>query len=274
MTTMKTLLKSTFTTLIVCATLFSFAQDDKVVEAMMTSPDMTVSSRDVKIKKDIYSALSMKMSAESGDVEKAAKKYFADKYNADFSKNKDFMQAENVLMTDIANETGTLMTRVVDENGLSRLDVIVMLKGSAVNQTEHPVAYTNLTNVMKGFARTFYLDQYSEILDDQRKELSSEEKTLEKSIKAGEKLTKSINSNQSDIQKAESDIVKTEQAIRDAQAKLEQLKADIDNRKNEIEKLQGEVEKNKKEIADQQKKVDEKKAKVDKIQSASDSVRN
>lgn len=268
------LLRTTLLTALTFCMLASFAQDEKVVEAMMTSPDMTVAQRDVKVKKEPATALSMKMSAPANDVEKAVEKYFEDKYKADFKKEKDFMTANDVLMSDVANETAVLMTRVEDENGLSRLDVIVMLQGKVMNKTDHPVAYANMQNVMKSFARTFYLDQYAKVLEDQRKELSSEEKDLEKTIKSGEKLMKSIAGNESDIQKAESDIVKTEQEIRDAQAKLEQLKADIDNRKNEIEKLKQEVEKNKSETADQQKVVDQKKEKVNKIQSASDVIRN
>ena len=239
----------------------------------MTSPDMSISQRDVKVKKEPTAALSMKINAPSKDVEKAAEKYFKDKYKADFKKEKDFMVASNVLMSDVANENAVLMTRVEDESGLSRLDIIVMLQGKALNEREHPVAFANMKNVMKSFARAFYLEEYSEVLDNQRKELSSEEKTLEKSIKAGDKLSKSISGNESDIKKAENDIAKTEQDIRDAQAKLEQLKADIDNHKNEIEELKKEVDKNKNATAEQQKVVDKKKEKVNKIQAASDAVR-
>jgi hypothetical protein len=253
--------------------LVSFAQEQKVVEAMMAAPNMSVVQHHVKIKKESRSALMMNMSAPAGDVEKAIKKFFEDKYDADFKKEKEFLVASNLRMSDVASESVVLMTRVIGHQELSKLEVIVMLQGQSIHEKDHPVAFANVKSVMTSFAKEFYADQYADVLDDQHKELSSEEKTLEKSIKAGEKLVKSINGNESDIQKAENDIVKTEQAIRDAQAKLEQLKADIDNHKNEIEQLKQDVDKNKSATDEQQKVVNEKKEKVNKIQAASDVIR-
>jgi len=244
-----------------------------VVEAMMAAPNMSIVQHHVKIKKESRSALMMNMSAPAGDVEIAVKKFFEDKYDADFKKEKDFLVANNLLMSDVASEPAVLMTRIIGHQELSKLEVIVMLQGQPIHEKDHPVAFANVKSVMTSFAKEFYADQYADVLDDQRKDLSSEEKTLEKSIKAGEKLMKLISGNESDILKAESDIVKTEQAILDAQAKIEQLRADIEDHKNEIEQLKQDVDKNKSETDEQQKVVEEKKEKVNKIQGASNIIR-
>lgn len=254
-------------------TLTAFSQEDKIVEALAQKPSMTVTSNDVSFKKESVNAYTAYVKATPDRLEKSWKKYMEDNHSVEMKKSKGALAAEETKIISITPDVVYLYTMIKEDEEGARMDVMLRMGGKYVNDSAFPAEGAKLKSILNKFLHDFYVEEYAEVLDDQRKEQDKLTKAHEKLIKEGEKLVKNEEGKVSDIAKAEENIVKTEKLIADSQVKIEQLKADIENYKKEIEQLKKDQEDNKKAQTTAKEKVDEKAKKIDRLKQNADAIR-
>lgn len=226
------------------------AQDERA-EAMTELPELNPETRELKWKKMKHEAHTLFLYAEDKDVEKAAKKFFEDKYDADFSNEKGMNAAVGIVMSDVNSETATLAFDVESEKDGSRLCVIVDLGGRSLNHRDHPQASASLDRLLTAFGRRFYKEAYAEVVKEQEDVLDDAEKAMGKLVKEGENLA-------DDQQDASENIEKKKKEIEELQQEIEELEKKI----KEIEKSR---QQNTEAQQAQQKVVDAQKQRVNKL---------
>lgn len=251
----------------------AIAQDEAVISALETAPQMSVEQNDIKFQKSNNKAFTAYVKSEPGDLEKAWKSFVSDKYGADLKKSKGMLQGEAVQMPGISEFTVNFFTLIeADEKG-ARMDVLMSIGDKFVSQSTFPTEAMNIQKMMRTFLHDFYVEQYDEVIESQRKEHDKLSKAVDKLTKEGEKLVKSSEGKASDIEKAEEEIIKTEKLIADSQVKIEQLKADIVNYKNEIEQLKKEQENNAQETKKATEQLEKKTQRIERLKQNADSIK-
>lgn len=250
------------------------AQDDAVIAALETAPQLSVEQNSVKFQKQQSTAFSSYVKSTADDLEKAWKSFIADKYGVDLKKSKGVLMGEAVQMPGISEFTVNFFTMIeTDEKG-ARVDVLMSIGDKFVASNTFPTETGNIQKMMRTFLHDFYVDQYDEVIEDQRKEQEKLSKSMDKLVKEGEKLVKNTEGKEADILKAEENITKTEKLIADSQIKIEQLKADIENYKKEIEQLKKETETNTKEAEEMSAKVAKQTERIDRLKRNADSIKS
>jgi len=267
---MKLLLFSAF----FIGTTLSIAQDDAVITALETAPQLSVEQNDIKFQKKPTTAFTAYVKSSPDDLEKAWKSFIDDKYGVDLKKSKGALMGEAVQMPGVSEFTVNLFTMIeTDEKG-ARMDVLMSIGDKYVASNTFPTEAGNIQKMMRVFLHDFYVSQYDEVIDDQRKEQEKLTKSMDKLIKEGEKLVKTTEGKEADIVKAEENITKTEKLIADSQVKIEQLKADIENYRKEIEQLKKAKETNTKETEEMSAKVAKQAERIDLLKRNADSIKS
>lgn len=255
---MKTLLSTLFVTISMLIGTMLQAQDERV-EAMTEAPQVETAEQSMKWKKNQHKTHTVFLYGDAKDVEKAAEKFFEDRYDADFSNDKGMNAAAGIVMSDVIAETATLAFKTESEGEGSRLIVLVDLGGRSLGHGDHPQASSSLDRILREFAQSFYQEAYAEVIDDQEKELDDVEKELGKLVKEGEKLTKEQEDATENIADNQEKMKELEQEIKDLEQKLQDLK----ERQNEIQKAR----------EAQQKVVDAQKLRVNKLRQVADGMK-
>ncbi|MDP4826781.1 MAG: hypothetical protein NWR73_03780 [Flavobacteriales bacterium] len=260
-----TMLKSIFiiASILFCVNLHS---QDELIESLGTAPAIQIQERDVKVQKSSFNAFSLKVHGKSSDVEKDLVKYFSSRYKADFKKNKGNQEALGVTMSDVINETVTLILLFDEKDGMVTADVVVDLGGKALDSNFNSSAADRMESLLKAFAKEHYNGLYQDVISDQEKNFSKEEKNMAKAVKEGEGLVKSKEQRTEDMAKAEKEIT-------DALAKIEQLKADIEKAKTDVSNLEGEIEKNIKDQETQKSVVEKEQQRLNKLKMAAEGLK-
>lgn len=249
------------------------AQDEAVISALETAPQMSVEQNNIKFQKSQNTAFTAYVKSESADLEKAWKSFVSDKYGADLKKSKGMLQGEAVQMPGISEFTVNFFTMIESDEKGARMDVLMSIGDKFVSQSTFPTEAMNIQKMMRSFLHDFYIEQYDEVIESQRKEHDKLSKAVDKLTKEGEKLVKNTEGKESDIVKAEKEITKTEKLIADSQVKIEQLKADIVNYKNEIEQLKKEKESNVQETQEMSEKLKKKAQRIERLKQNADSIK-
>jgi methyl-accepting chemotaxis protein len=252
----------------------TIAQDDAVITALETAPQMSVEQSNIKFQKKPTTAFTAYVKSSSDDVEKAWKSFISDKYGVDLKKSKGALMGEAVQMPGVSEFTVNFFTMIeTDEKG-ARMDVLMSIGDKFVASNTFPTETGNIQKMIRTFLHDFYVTQYDEVIEDQRKEQEKLTKSMDKLVKEGEKLVKNTEGKEADILKAEENITKTEKLIADSQVKIEQLKADIENYRKEIEQLKKETENNTKAAEEVSAKVAKQAERIDRLKRNADSIKS
>lgn len=249
------------------------AQDEAVISALETAPQMSVEQNNIKFQKSQNTAFTAYVKSEPGDLEKAWKSFVSDKYGANLKKSKGMLQGEAVQMPGISEFTVNFFTMIESDEKGARMDVLMSIGDKFVSQSTFPTEAMNIQKMMRSFLHDFYVEQYDEVIESQRKEHDKLSKAVDKLTKEGEKLVKNTEEKESDIVKAEEEITKTEKLIADSQVKIEQLKADIVNYRNEIEQLKKEQESNLEETKEMSEQLTKKAQRIERLKQNADSIK-
>lgn len=249
------------------------AQDEALISALETAPQMSVEQNNIKFQKSQNTAFTAYVKSEPADLEKAWKSFVSDKYGADLKKSKGMLQGEAVQMPGISEFTVNFFTVIESDEKGARMDVLMSIGDKFVSQSTFPTEAMNIQKMMRSFLHDFYVEQYDEVIESQRKEHDKLSKAVDKLTKEGEKLVKNTEGKESDIVKAEEEITKTEKLIADSQVKIEQLKADIVNYRNEIEQLKKEKESNVQETQEMSEQLKKKAQRIERLKQNADSIK-
>lgn len=225
------------------------AQDDEMIQAMTTAPDLKVEQRPVRWLRDDYNAHTIHINGDSKDVGKAFEKFVGSKYKMKFSNARGWREAPGVLLADIIAETVIFAFSVEDDKPGSRLRVIMDLGGASLDARQHPQAAGNLENLLVAFAREFYSSAYQEAIDQEKKALKKDEKAVSK-------LEKSVSKNEKSKQKAEKSIKKAEKELKDLQSEIAELEKEISEEQEKLVKEKAKAEKRKQGVDDLRKAAD------------------
>ena len=132
------------------------AQNDKMIAAMMDSPNMEIEATTVKIKKNTRPALTAYVNGDAGKVEKDWMKRLEDECQCSFKKSKGFYEAVGVRLPSISVETVSLFTRVEEDEEGARMDVIVDFGGKFLSDSDSPEEAAKMRSFMGQHMREFY----------------------------------------------------------------------------------------------------------------------
>lgn len=255
---MKKILTPSFLTAALLFSVLLNAQEERV-EAMTEAPDVQTAEQSMKWKKNQHKTHTVFVYGDAKDVEKAAEKFFEDRYDADFSNEKGMNAAAGIVMSDIIAETATLAFKTEDEGEGSRLIVLVDLGGRSLGHADHPQAASSLDGVLREFAQSFYREAYAEVIDDQEKVLDDVEKEMGKLVKEGEKLVKEKED--------------ATENIADNQEKIKELEQEIKDLEQKLQDLEKEQKKNQEAQQSQQKEVEAQKLRVNKLRQVASGMK-
>lgn len=234
------LLLSTFLMLAFSMSFFCAKAQDERAQAMTEMPDVKPETRDLKWNKMKHEAHTLFLYGDDKDVEKAAEKFFEDKYDVNFGNEKGMNAAVGIVMNDIIAETATLAFDVENEKDGCRLRVVVDLGGRSLNHSDHPQACASLDRMLSAFGRSFYKDAYEEVVKEQESELDDVEKAMGKLVKEGEDLAGEHQDATEGIEKKKKEIEELQQEIEDLEKKintLEQARQDNTEQQQQQQKL-------------------------------------
>lgn len=268
---MKRLVAFTFA---LCIGLFTQAQiEEQMLGQLQDAPSVEVSTTTIKFQKENRPAYTAYINAEPAKVEKAWAAHMAEKCQCDFKKKKGTYEGIAIRLPEVTVETISVFSMIEEDEKGARLDVLVDMGVSWMNDKMNPAESAKMKAMVEGFVRNFYVGWYETVLKDQRKSLDKQTKAYDKVVKEGEKLAKGISKNTENITKAEEAIIKAEKDIVDLQAKMEELKGSIEQYKGEIASLEKQAAANTEAQAAEKVKVDAQNEVVEKLKKSADSLK-
>lgn len=238
-----------FLTLALTFSMISYAQPDKIAEALYSTPAIVVSEEQVAFGDNICSGFVSQVVAEDGQLDKYWKKFMKNSCGFSGKKVSGFYTAKGIFSA-LSSDSILLSYSVKKDGDFSKLIITAKHNDVCVSSQTDASITTNLDALIKKGLREFYLTIYDKKIGEQQKYYGHKNKDLSNAKKSIEKMVKEKSNASAAISKMEGQISNTKTTI-------SKLKTDKNSTETDVELLKREQDQLKKENQTKQKEIKE-----------------